>query len=53
MTQVRLTAVDEYLASLLIPPDPALEEGLRASAEAELPWCSRSTLSLHAGETRV
>jgi predicted O-methyltransferase YrrM len=37
MTQERWTAVDNYIAGLFIPPDPALEAALKASAEAGLP----------------
>src|SRR6266487_4953547 len=37
MTQEQWTAVDRYLADLFVPPDPALEETLRASAAAGLP----------------
>jgi predicted O-methyltransferase YrrM len=37
MTPETWTAVDDYLARLLIPADPALEGALRASAEAQLP----------------
>jgi predicted O-methyltransferase YrrM len=35
--QERWTAVDRYLADLLVPPDPALDAALRASAAAGLP----------------
>ena len=37
MSQEQWTAVDNYITDLLIPPDPALEAALRASAEAGLP----------------
>jgi predicted O-methyltransferase YrrM len=37
MTQEQWTAVDQYIAELLIGPDPALDEVLRASAAAGLP----------------
>jgi predicted O-methyltransferase YrrM len=37
MTPETWTAVDDYLARLLIPADPALEGALRASAAAQLP----------------
>ena len=37
MTQERWTAVDRYIAGLLVPTDPALERALRASAAAGLP----------------
>jgi predicted O-methyltransferase YrrM len=37
MIQERWTAVDEYLNGLLVPPDPALEAALEASAAAGLP----------------
>jgi predicted O-methyltransferase YrrM len=37
MTQEQWTAVDRYLTDLLVPPDPALDEALRASAAAGLP----------------
>ncbi len=37
MTQDQWTAVDHYLADLLIPADPALEAALRDSAAAGLP----------------
>ena len=37
MTQERWTAVDRYLADLLVPPDPALDAALAAAAEAGLP----------------
>jgi predicted O-methyltransferase YrrM len=35
--QERWTAVDRYLTDLLVPPDPALDAALRASAAAGLP----------------
>jgi predicted O-methyltransferase YrrM len=37
MTQEQWTAVDRYLTDLLVPPDPALEAALQASAAAGLP----------------
>lgn len=37
MSEQRWTAVDDYFNGLLVPPDPALDEALRASAEARLP----------------
>lgn len=37
MTQERWTAVDRYLADLLLSPDPVLEAALRAGADAGLP----------------
>jgi predicted O-methyltransferase YrrM len=37
MTQERWTAVDRYLTDLFVPPDPALEAALQASAAADLP----------------
>ena len=37
MTQQRWTAVDRYITDLLLPPDPALDAALRASAAAGLP----------------
>jgi predicted O-methyltransferase YrrM len=37
MSQERWTAVDRYITDLLAPPDPALDEVLRASATAGLP----------------
>jgi predicted O-methyltransferase YrrM len=37
MNQERWTAVDAYLADLLIPHDPALEGALRATADAGMP----------------
>jgi len=37
MTQERWTAVDRYIRDLLVPPDPALDAALRASAAAGLP----------------
>ena len=33
----RWTDVDDYFASLLLPPDPALESALETSAKADLP----------------
>jgi predicted O-methyltransferase YrrM len=37
MMQEQWTAVDRYLADLLVPPDPPLEAALQASAAAGLP----------------
>jgi predicted O-methyltransferase YrrM len=37
MTQEQWTAVDQYFTDALLPPDPALDVALRASAEAGLP----------------
>lgn len=37
MTQQQWTAVDNYLAELLLPSDPVLEDVLRAAVEAGLP----------------
>ena len=37
MAQDQWTAVDRYIAELFVPPDPALEAALQASAEAGLP----------------
>jgi len=37
MTDARWTAVDRYLTDLLVPPDPALDAALAASAAAGLP----------------
>jgi predicted O-methyltransferase YrrM len=37
MAQEQWSAVDRYITDLLVPPDPALDEALRASAEAGLP----------------
>jgi|SRR5262245_3587127 len=37
MAQDQWTAVDEYLTDLLVPPDPALDAALEASAAASLP----------------
>ena len=37
MTPEQWTAVDHYFANLLVPPDPALEAALQASAAAGLP----------------
>jgi len=42
MTQETWTAVDDYLARLLIPADPALEATQRAAADAGLPAISVS-----------
>jgi predicted O-methyltransferase YrrM len=37
MSQDQWTAVDRYITDLLVPPDPALDAALQASAAAELP----------------
>jgi predicted O-methyltransferase YrrM len=37
MSQERWTAVDRYITDLLVPPDPALDAALQASAAAGLP----------------
>jgi predicted O-methyltransferase YrrM len=37
MNQERWTAVDDYINQCLIPPDPALDAAMQASAKAELP----------------
>ncbi len=37
MSKELWTAVDRYIADLLVPPDPALDAALQASAEAGLP----------------
>src|SRR5262245_49472749 len=37
MTQQQWTAVDRYLTDLFVPPDPALDAALEASAAAGLP----------------
>jgi predicted O-methyltransferase YrrM len=37
MTQEQWTAVDRYITDLLVPPDPALDAALEASAAAGLP----------------
>src|SRR5512132_2592802 len=37
MMQEQWTAVDRYLTDLFVPPDPALEAALQASAAAGLP----------------
>jgi predicted O-methyltransferase YrrM len=37
MSKEQWGAVDQYIADLLVPPDAALDEALRASAEAGLP----------------
>jgi predicted O-methyltransferase YrrM len=37
MSQEQWTAVDRYIADLLVPPDPALDAALQASAAAGLP----------------
>jgi hypothetical protein len=46
MSQKQWTAVDAYLTDLLVPPDPALDAVLEASAVAGLPrrpWAARAT----------
>lgn len=43
MTSETWTAVDDYIASLLIPPDPALDAAQQASAAAGLPAIAVST----------
>jgi predicted O-methyltransferase YrrM len=40
MDQERWTAVDRYFTDLLVPPDSALDEALKASAAADLPAIS-------------
>jgi predicted O-methyltransferase YrrM len=40
MNQERWTAVDQYITDLFVPPDPALDEALKASAAADLPAIS-------------
>jgi predicted O-methyltransferase YrrM len=40
MTQPLWTSVDDYITSLFVPPDPALQETLAASEAAELPSIS-------------
>lgn len=42
MSQERWTAVDRYITDLLVPPDPALDAALQASAAAGLPAISVS-----------
>ena len=42
MTTEQWTAVDDYLADLFVPPDPALENALRTSEAAGLPAISVS-----------
>ena len=42
MSQEQWTAVDQYVADLLIPADPALEAALQASTAAGLPSISVS-----------
>ena len=42
MDQARWSSVDRYIAELLIPPDPALDEALKASDDAGLPSISVS-----------
>ena len=42
MAQDQWTAVDRYLTDLFVPPDPALEAALQASAAAGLPSISVS-----------
>jgi predicted O-methyltransferase YrrM len=37
MTQEQWSAVDEYLAGLFVPPDPALDAALQATVDANLP----------------
>lgn len=37
MTQKQWTAVDRYITDLFVPPDPALDAALQASAQAGLP----------------
>lgn len=37
MSQEQWTAVDRYITDLLVPPDPALDAALQASAAAGLP----------------
>jgi predicted O-methyltransferase YrrM len=37
MSQTQWTAVDQYIADRLIPPDPALEAALQATADAGMP----------------
>ncbi len=37
MKEKQWTAVDRYITSLLVPPDPALDAALQASASAGLP----------------
>ncbi len=37
MTQEQWTAVDRYITDLLVPPDPALDAAIQASAAAGLP----------------
>ena len=37
MSQEQWAAVDQYIADLLMPADPALEAALQASAAAGLP----------------
>ena len=37
MNQDQWTAVDRYITDLLVPPDPALDAALQASAAADLP----------------
>ncbi len=37
MSQEQWTAVDHYITDLLVPPDPALDAALQASAAAGLP----------------
>ena len=40
MAQQQWAAVDEYIAGRLVPPDPALDAALRATAEAGMPMIS-------------
>lgn len=42
MSQEQWTAVDRYITDLLVPPDPALDHALQASAAAGLPAISVS-----------
>ena len=44
MTQEQWAAVDRYLTELLVPPDPALDGALAASADAGLPAINVSPL---------
>src|SRR5262249_37751459 len=37
MTQDEWTAVDRYIADLFVPPDPALDAALQATADAGMP----------------
>jgi predicted O-methyltransferase YrrM len=40
MTQDQWTAVDSYITDLFVPPDPALDAALRATADAGMPAIS-------------